>query len=117
MIGAGASVIVQIIAAVVAAKHEARSFHRTLRKEAIANVTDAYEYALNVTFNMQRGRGPDEATYGNVFAQIELRGSPAVKKLVREFRGLGPPERPSFNMDVLISAMQEHISQLEAESE
>ncbi len=116
LIGGGASVIVQIIAAIVTANHESRAFGRTLRKETIASTADAYEYALNVIFNMQRGSGPDSATYGNVFSQISLRGSPAVKLLVSEFRALAPANRVSFNIDQLIVAMQQHLKQLESDS-
>jgi gas vesicle protein len=114
-IGAGSSVIVQIIAAFVTARHETRSFRRNLRKETIASITDAYEYALNVIFNMQSGGGPDRTTQGNVFAQISLRGSSQVKTLVSKFKELPPAERASFKTEELIKAMQEHIAQLESE--
>jgi gas vesicle protein len=115
LIGAGSSVIVQIIAAFVTAQHETRSFRRTLRKETIASVTDAYEYALNVIFNMQSGGAADRTIQGNVFAQISLRGSSQVKTLVSQFRELPPTERASFKIEELIKAMQEHIAQLESE--
>lgn len=116
LIGAGSSVVVQVIAAIVTARHETRSFRRTLRKEVIASVADAYEYALNVILNMQRGENLDRATYGNVFAQISLRGSPKVKTLVKEFLALPVTTRESFNIELLIEAMQQHIAQLENES-
>jgi hypothetical protein len=116
LIGAGSSVVVQIIAAVITARHETRSYRRTLRKELIASVLDSYEYALNVIFNMQRGGGVERSTEGNVFAQISLRGSPLVKKLVEDFRELPIDERKSFKIDILIGAMQQHITQLERES-
>lgn len=117
LIGAGASVIVQIIAAFVTARHETRSFQRTLRKEQIASVADAYEYALNVILNMKTGGGPDRATRGNVFAQISLRGSVQVKALVEAFLALSPEEKRVFEMEPLIKAMQQHIVQLEKKSE
>ena len=106
LIGAGSAVTVQIIAAIVTARHETRSFRRTLRKETMASVADAYEHALNVVMNMKRGAVPDKSTRGNVFAQISLRGSSRVKELVRQFLDLPETERPAFDIDLLISEMQ-----------
>jgi gas vesicle protein len=92
LIGAGSAVTVQIIAAIVTARHETRSFRRTLRKETMASVADAYEHALNVVMNMKRGAVPDKSTRGNGFAQISLRGSSRVKELVRQFLDLPETE-------------------------
>lgn len=115
LIGAGSSVVVQVIAAIISARHEARSFQRAFRKEVIGSVTDAYEYTLNVLFNMKRGNPPDPATYGNVFAQISLRGSDEVNELMNEFHSLAPAARADFDVSRVINAMQNHVKQLERE--
>lgn len=117
LLGAGASVVVQIIAAAVTARHETRAFRRTLRKETIASVADAYEYALNVIFGMQRGAAPDHATRGNVFAQVALRGSPRVKEIVTMFLELPPSERQELELKDLIVAMQQHLAALARDTE
>ncbi len=116
LVGAGSSVIVQIVAAFVTASHETRTFRRTLRKETIASVADAYEHALNVLFNMRRGGAPDRATYGAVFAQLSLRGSTEVKSLMEEFQNLSSQDRTGFDIDKMIKAMQAHLEQLEHDS-
>jgi hypothetical protein len=117
VIGSGSSIIVQIIvqiiAAIITAKNNTKSFRREQRKEEIASITDAYEYALNVIFNIQRGQTPDSTTSGNMFAQISLRGSLEVKACVQVFQALPAQERQSFNIDELIDAMRKHITQLE----
>lgn len=116
LIGAGSAVTVQMIAAIVTARHETRSFRRTLRKESLASVADAYEHALNVVMNMQRGGHPEKTTRGNVFAQISLRGSPRVKELVCHFLDLPDAEKPAFDIELLIKEMQWHLAQLEREA-
>lgn len=116
LIGAGSAVIVQIIAAIVTARHETRSFRRTLRKESLASVADAYEHALNVVMNMQRGGHPERTTLGNVFAQISLRGSPRIKELVCQFIDLPENEKSAFDIDLLIKEMQWHLARLEREA-
>jgi hypothetical protein len=115
-IGAGASITVQIIAACITERREASSYRRTLRKELIESVLDTYEYVLNVIFNMQRDGMGDRNTQGKVFAQISLRSSPLIKKLINEFWELPQNERKSFNIDMLIEAMEQHITQLKEES-
>jgi hypothetical protein len=115
-IGAGASVIVQVIAAFIAARHETRSFKRTLRKEQIENVSDVYEFTLNVIFNLRTGAAPDRTTLGKVFAQISLRGSSPVKAIVDEFLEMPQSEKQKFSIDQLTQAMQRHIAQLENDS-
>ena len=117
LIGAGASMIVQIIAAFVTARHESRSFQRTFRKEQVANVADAYEHALNVIFNMRTDGNPDRSTRGKVFAQISLRGSAPVRVIIETFLNLSPEEKRDFEIEGLIEAMQRHITQLENDTE
>lgn len=82
----------------------------------MASVADAYEHALNVVMNMKRGAVPDKSTRGNVFAQISLRGSSRVKELVRQFLDLPETERPAFDIDLLISEMQRHLTRLERDA-
>lgn len=113
LIGAGASVIVQIIAAFVTARHETRSFRRTLLKDQIASVTDAYEFAINVISNMRTGGTPDRATQGNVLAQISLRGSAEVKSIVESFLALPNADRSGFEIAPLVQAMKQHLALLE----
>jgi hypothetical protein len=113
LIGSASSIIVQIIAAIITAKNNTKSSRREQRKEEIASITDAYEYALNVIFNIQRGQTPDSTTSGNMFAQISLRGSLEVKACVQVFQALPAQGRQLFNIDELIDAMRKHITQLE----
>lgn len=113
LIGAGASVIVQIIAAFVTARHETRSFRRTLLKDQISSITDAYEYAINVISNMRTGGTADRTTQGNVLAQTSLRGSTEVKAIVESFFALPTANRQEFELAPLVNAMQQHLAQLE----
>ena len=46
LIGSGSSIIVQIIAAIITANNNTKAFRREQRKEEIASITDAYEYAF-----------------------------------------------------------------------
>lgn len=112
-VGAGSSVIVQIVAAFVTARHETRTFRRALYKETIACVADAYEHALNVFFNMRSGATPDRTTYGKVYAQLSLRGSSDVKLLMDQFQSLLPEDRASFNVEQMVATMRSHIDLLE----
>jgi hypothetical protein len=113
LIGSCSSIVTQIIVASITANNNTKSFRREQKKEEIASITNAYEYALNIIFNIQRGQTPDFATIGNMFAQISLRGSSEVKDCVYGFQSLPALERQSFNIDELIDAMQKHIIQLE----
>ena len=116
LVGAGSAVVVQVIAAIITAQHNTRSYRRTLRKEIIASVADAYEHALNVFVNIKSGATPDKSTFGKVFAQISLRGSPAVNKLLNEFQMLSVSEKSNLDINPIINAMQEHLAKLERES-
>jgi hypothetical protein len=113
LIGSCSSIVVQIIAAIITANNNTKSFRREQRKKEIASITNAYEYALNVIFNIQRGQTPDSTTIGNMFTQISLRGSLEVKACVHGFQALPAQERQLFNIDELIDAIQKHITQLE----
>jgi len=114
LIGAGASVIVQVVAAIVTARHEARAFSRTVQKEVSESVAKAYEFALNFIFNMKTGTATSRVAYGDVFAQIALRGPSEVKRLVAQFLALTPNERLQFDVEALVKAMQQHLELLQA---
>ena len=113
-IGAGASVLVQIVAAIVAARAMRIEHRRSARGSELASVSDAYEHALNVIFNMMRGSQPDRATHGHVFAQISLRGSPQVRELILAFLDLERAEMAGFDPNPVIEAMKRHVEKLES---
>ncbi len=112
-IGAGASVIVQIIGAFVTSEHEVKRFQREIIKQQVVTLSETYELALNIIYNMKRNGNPDRSTRGSVFAQISLVGSPAVISLVNEFLEINSESQKKFDLNQLVKAMKEHISEVE----
>ncbi len=112
-IGGVIGVIGTIITVVSTSRREFTSFRRSQLQQNFDWVSSAYEYALNVMFNIKRDGNPDRATYGNVFAQLSLFGSPEVKSLFDHYLALDSEKKKEFETQKLINAMKEHLHSLQ----
>ena len=112
VIGGVIGVVGTAITAWTAARRERVSFVRTHSPQQIDRVRDAYDFALNVLFNMGRGGSPDRASYGNVFARVSLHGSSEVKRMVDAY--LEAPRERHIDLPRLIEAMKAHLLELES---
>lgn len=113
VVGGVIGVLGTAITALTAAHRERVSFERTHSQQYIDRVRDAYDFALNVLFNMDRGGSPDRASHGNVFARVSLHGSSEVKRIVDAYLRATPQER-QIDLPRLIEAMKAHLSELES---
>jgi gas vesicle protein len=113
VIGGVIGVVGTAITAWTAARRERVSFERTKSQQHVDRVREAYDFALNVLFNMNRGGNPDRTSYGNVFARVSLHGSADVKRIVDAYIEAAPRER-QIDLLGLIVAMKAHLSDLES---
>ena len=95
------------------AARDRKSFERQKRLRNLEQISDSYQFALNVIFNVQRGGSPDRSTRGNVFGQISLFGSDRVRSLCENFLAMSADEQKEFDLDALSAAMRSHLMTLE----
>jgi hypothetical protein len=95
------------------ARLQVRAYNQANHQQKLERVIAAYEFALNVCFNLIRDGNPDRATFGAMFAQLSLHGSEKVKKIMEDYLELPTNQSKSLDIKRLYSAMAEHIADLE----
>ena len=75
VVGGLIGVVGTAITAWTTARRENVSFARANSQPHAERVGEAYDFILNVLFNMNRGGNPDRTSHGNVFVRASLYGS------------------------------------------
>ena len=110
-IGGVIGVVGTVITAWATSRRERTAFLRLSSQQNADRVRSTYELALNVLFNLNRGGGPDRATYGNLFAQVTLFGSAEVNGLLNTYLAMPTQERQA-DLSKFADAMKRHVESL-----
>lgn len=114
LIGGVIGVVGTVLTAWFAASRERLAFRRSVSLQHCDRVREAYEHALNVLVNMSNGGNPDRTTYGNLFAQVALLGSPEVDSLIQNYLEQSQP-RKAPDLPKIIAKMKTHMAALRNE--
>jgi hypothetical protein len=102
-----------VVTAIATTRREFRAFQRTQSQQSFDRICAAYEYALNVFFNLKQSGSPDRASYGKMFAEVSLYGSSQVKALLDDYLARSPEDQAKFDVQQLIRLMKEHLESLQ----
>ena len=116
LIGAAIGGVIGVVGTVITAwatsRRERNAFLRLSSQQNADRIRSAYEHALNVLFNLNRGGGPDRATYGNLFAQVALFGSAEVSAMLNAYLEMPAQDRQA-DLPKFIEAMKRHVEALD----
>jgi hypothetical protein len=113
VIGGMISIVGIIISNNAAHKRETLSFKRTTSQLHYDSVRSAYEFSLNVIYNMKRDGNPDRATRGDVYARLTLLGSKEVTDLITEDVLMSNEKLKIVDTNKLVKAMKKHLDSID----
>ena len=111
-IGGVIGVVGTVITAWATSRRERNAFLRLSSQQNTDRIRSAYEHALSVLFNLNRGGSPSRETYGNLFAQVALFGSAEVRAMLNAYLEM-PAQDRQVDLQKFIEAMKRHVETLD----